>query len=65
VVFTFLAIAWFVDQCIRSYHLYLRALGISITFIILISFVFWIPIYLGLPLSPDAYKLRMWFDSWI
>jgi dolichyl-phosphate-mannose-protein mannosyltransferase len=65
VVFTFLAIAWFVDQCIRSYHSYLRAVGVSITFIILSSFVFWMPIYLGLPLSPDAYKLRMWFSSWI
>jgi dolichyl-phosphate-mannose-protein mannosyltransferase len=64
-VFTFLAIAWFVDQCIRSYYSYLRAVGVTITFIILVAFVFWMPIYLGLPLSPDAYKLRMWFNSWI
>ncbi len=65
VVFTFLAIAWFVDQCIRSYYKELRAIGVTITFIILVAFVFWMPIYLGLPLSPDAYKLRMWFNSWI
>jgi dolichyl-phosphate-mannose-protein mannosyltransferase len=65
VVFTFLAIAWFVDQCIRSYYSYVRAVGVTITFIILVAFVFWMPIYLGLPLSPDAYKLRMWFNSWI
>lgn len=65
VVYTFLAIAWFVDQCIRSYHIQLRAIGVSITFIILVAFVFWMPIYLGLPLSPDGYKLRMWFNSWI
>ncbi|MEH2147118.1 dolichyl-phosphate-mannose--protein mannosyltransferase [Nostoc sp.] len=65
VVFVFLAIAWFVDQCLRSYYQQLRALGITITFIILAAFIFWMPIYLGLPLSPDAYKLRMWFNSWI
>jgi dolichyl-phosphate-mannose-protein mannosyltransferase len=65
VVFVFLAIAWFVDQCIRSYYLQLRALGVTITFIILGAFIFWMPIYLGLPLSPNDYKLRMWFNSWI
>ncbi|MHC5721186.1 MAG: dolichyl-phosphate-mannose--protein O-mannosyl transferase, partial [Nostoc sp.] len=65
VVFVFLAIAWFVDQCLRSYYQQLRALGVTITFIILVAFIFWMPIYLGLPLSPNSYKLRMWFNSWI
>ncbi|MGJ5631510.1 dolichyl-phosphate-mannose--protein mannosyltransferase [Nostoc sp. CALU 1950] len=65
VVFLFLAIAWFVDQCLRSYYQQLRALGVTITFIILAAFIFWMPIYLGLPLSPHDYKLRMWFNSWI
>ncbi|MBN3949492.1 MAG: phospholipid carrier-dependent glycosyltransferase [Nostoc sp. NMS7] len=65
VVFVFLAIAWFVDQCLRSYYQQLRALGVTITFIILAAFIFWMPIYLGLPLSPNGYKLRMWFNSWI
>jgi dolichyl-phosphate-mannose-protein mannosyltransferase len=65
VVFVFLAIAWFVDQCLRSYHQQLRAVGVSITFIIVAAFIFWMPIYLGLPLSHDDYKLRMWFNSWI
>ncbi|MCC5605369.1 phospholipid carrier-dependent glycosyltransferase [Nostoc sp. CHAB 5834] len=65
VVFIFLAIAWFVDQCLRSYYQQLRVLGITITFIILAAFIFWMPIYLGLPLSPHDYKLRMWFNSWI
>ncbi|MEH2433854.1 MAG: phospholipid carrier-dependent glycosyltransferase [Nostoc sp.] len=64
-VFVFLAIAWFVDQCLRSYYQQLRALGVTITFIILVAFIFWMPIYLGLPLSPHDYKLRMWFNSWI
>jgi dolichyl-phosphate-mannose-protein mannosyltransferase len=65
VVFAFLAIAWFVDQCLHSYHRSLRAVGISISFLIIAAFVFWMPIYLGLPLSPEGYRLRMWFSSWI
>ncbi|MBW4632780.1 MAG: phospholipid carrier-dependent glycosyltransferase [Iphinoe sp. HA4291-MV1] len=66
VVFAFLAIAWLVDQCLRSYRLELRAVGVTITFIIVIAFVFWMPIYLGLPLSPFEYRpMRMWFNSWI
>jgi dolichyl-phosphate-mannose-protein mannosyltransferase len=66
VVFAFLAIAWLVDQCLRSYRIELRALGVTITFIIVIAFVFWMPIYLGLPLSPFEYRpMRMWFNSWI
>lgn len=65
VVFAFLAIAWFVDRCLCSYYRSLRALGITISFIILLAFVVWMPLYLGLPLSPEGYKLRMWFNSWI
>jgi dolichyl-phosphate-mannose--protein O-mannosyl transferase len=66
VVFVFLAIAWFVDQCLRSYYRQIRAIGVTITFIIFAAFVFWMPIYLGLPLSPGDYRpLRMWFNSWI
>jgi dolichyl-phosphate-mannose--protein O-mannosyl transferase len=65
VVFTFRAIAWFVDQCLLSYYRTLRFLGVTITFIIMAAFIFWIPIYLGLPLSPDDYRMRMWFNSWI
>ncbi|MDZ8187146.1 MAG: phospholipid carrier-dependent glycosyltransferase [Nostoc sp. ChiSLP02] len=65
VVFVFIAIAWFTDQCLRSYYQQLRAVGVTITFIILAAFIFWMPIYLGLPLSAEGYHIRMWFKSWI
>ncbi len=65
VIFTFVAIAWLVDQFIRSYYLPMRALGVTIIFIILGSFIFWMPIYLGLPLSESGYRIRMLFSSWI
>jgi dolichyl-phosphate-mannose-protein mannosyltransferase len=65
VVFAFMAIAWVVDQLIRSYRVSLRAIGVTTTFLIISAFIFWLPIYLGLPLTSEAYKLRMWFNSWI
>lgn len=65
VVFVFLAIAWLVDQCLRSYYWQLRSLGVTLTFLIVAAFLFWMPIYLGLPLSSHDYHLRMWFRSWI
>jgi dolichyl-phosphate-mannose-protein mannosyltransferase len=65
VVFVFLAIAWFVDQCMRSYYWQLRAMGVTLTFLIIGAFIYWMPIYLGLPLSPQGYQLRMLFRSWI
>ncbi|WP_017652821.1 dolichyl-phosphate-mannose--protein mannosyltransferase [Fortiea contorta] len=65
VVFVFLAIAWFVDQCLRSYYHQLRAFGVTLAFLIIAAFIYWMPIYLGLPLSVDDYKMRMLFDSWI
>ena len=64
-VFAFLGLAWIVDQCLRSYLLWLRAVGLTIIFVILLAFVFWLPVYLGLPLSPDEFQFRMWFRSWI
>jgi dolichyl-phosphate-mannose--protein O-mannosyl transferase len=65
VVFTFIALAWFVDQCLRSYYRGMRIFGLTITFTIIVAFIFWLPIYLGLPLSMEDYHLRMWFRSWI
>lgn len=64
-VFASLALAWLVDQWLCNYRREFRALGITVIFLILLAFVFWMPIYLGLPLSPQSYRLRMWFRSWI
>jgi dolichyl-phosphate-mannose--protein O-mannosyl transferase len=64
-VFAGLAIARLVDQWLHSYQRKLRALGVTIVFLILLAFVFWMPIYLGLPLSPEALSRRLWFPSWI
>ncbi|KAF3890880.1 MULTISPECIES: dolichyl-phosphate-mannose--protein mannosyltransferase [Nostocales] len=61
VVFAFLAIAWLVDWCIRSYYTQMRAVGLTPTISIIIAFIFWLPIYLGLPLSNFEFRpVRSW-----
>lgn len=63
-IFAILALAWLIDQYLH-YRIWQRGLGVTIIFLILCSFVFWIPIFLGLPLSPDEFQSRMWLKSWI
>lgn len=62
-VFAGMALAWFVDRWFRNHESRWFATLILLT--VAIAFVFWMPIYLGLPLSQKAYEMRMWFRSWI
>lgn len=64
-VFAILALAWWVDRWLNSRQSHLRVMGITAIFLILFAFVFWMPVYLGLPLSPQSWQIRMWFRSWI
>lgn len=64
-VYSLLAIAWLVDRWVQSVHPVVRGIGITTIFLVLLSFVFWLPIYLGLPLSPVGFRARMWLPSWI
>ncbi len=64
-IYSLLAIAWLVSRWVQSVHPLFRGVGITAIFLILVAFVFWLPIYLGLPLSPTGFRLRMWLPSWI
>lgn len=64
-VFAQLALAWLIDRWLQSAKPTLKATGITAMFLVWVAFAFWMPIYLGLPLSTEAYKLRMFFPSWI
>ncbi|MGK7927398.1 MAG: dolichyl-phosphate-mannose--protein mannosyltransferase [Spirulina sp.] len=64
-VFAILAGAWIVDNWLHSPQYISRQIGLIIILLIILAFIFWLPIYLGLPLSPEGYKLRMWFDNWV
>jgi dolichyl-phosphate-mannose-protein mannosyltransferase len=64
-VFAQLAIAWFIDYCLQAKQTYWRYWAIALIIIILLAFIFWLPFYLGLPLSPKAWQHRIWLSSWI
>jgi len=64
-MYSLLAIAWLVDRRIHSVQPVFRGMGITAIFLILLAFIFWLPIYLGLPLSPEGFQRRMWFPSWV
>jgi dolichyl-phosphate-mannose--protein O-mannosyl transferase len=61
-VFATLALAWWCD---RAYSRQQRSGVLLLISAIAVAFLFWLPIYLGLPLSATAYKWRMWLPSWI
>ncbi|NJL02147.1 MAG: phospholipid carrier-dependent glycosyltransferase [Spirulinaceae cyanobacterium RM2_2_10] len=63
--FALLALAWLVDNWLQSPNWLYRQLGLLTIGLAIAAFCFWLPIYLGLPLTPDAYRLRMWFENWI
>lgn len=62
-VYALMALAWFVDRWFRNREY--RVFATSIMLIIAGAFIFWMPIYLGLPLTEAQYQMRMWFRSWI
>jgi dolichyl-phosphate-mannose--protein O-mannosyl transferase len=64
-VFSSLAIALLVHRWLRSSDRWQRMTGISIIFLVLLAFVFWLPFYLGLPLSPEGLIIRRWLPTWV
>lgn len=63
--FGFLAVAWFVNELITNQPKIFKNLGLAVTFIVIAVFLFFLPIYLGLPLSPKGFFLRMWLPTWV
>jgi dolichyl-phosphate-mannose--protein O-mannosyl transferase len=64
-LFATMALAWLVDRWLHSRQPHRRTAGIAVITLITLAFIFWMPIYLGLPLSPIAFQIRMWLPSWL
>jgi dolichyl-phosphate-mannose-protein mannosyltransferase len=64
VLFAIMGLAWLVDTWLRSSSSFLQEMGLAIIFVVAGGFVFWLPIYLGLPLDGVSLSLRMW-NFWI
>lgn len=63
VSFSFLVLAWYLHKWLDRQKL--KPLVFSSIILIAIAFGFWLPIYLGLPLSPESWQLRMFLPEWI
>ena len=63
--FAWLALSLLIDRWLQSKIYWERQAGITLIIFIILAFIFLLPIYLGLPLSPEGYKIRMLFSNWI
>jgi dolichyl-phosphate-mannose--protein O-mannosyl transferase len=74
-IFAALALAWSIDYCLHSFSPDLRAIGVTAIFLVVLALIYWMPVYLGLPLSTDGYRIRMlritmedlsyWLQPWL
>jgi len=64
-VFAFAALALLVSLMWRSPLQEMRIRGSGIFVIVAIGFLFWLPIYIGLPISSGYLPVLMWLRSWI
>ena len=64
VLFATMGLAWFVDLWLRSSRRWCQAVGLTTIFGVAASFVFWVPVYLGLSIDKSALDQRLW-DFWI
>jgi dolichyl-phosphate-mannose-protein mannosyltransferase len=64
-VYALLGLAWLCDRWLRSGRAGLQLLGQGVITLAVMGLIFWLPIYLGLPLPGETYRWRMWLDSWI
>jgi dolichyl-phosphate-mannose-protein mannosyltransferase len=64
VLFAIMGLAWFVDLWLRSGSRLWQVAGLTTIFSVAASFVFWLPVYLGLSIDQSELHYRLW-DFWI
>ena len=63
-LFSFFALGWCIDRGLRSHHRFWQVMAWGVLALVLFSFIYWLPIFLGLSVPPEAFHQRMWFRSW-
>jgi dolichyl-phosphate-mannose-protein mannosyltransferase len=64
VLFAIVGLAWLVDNWLRSGSKLWQGVGLTTIFSITATFIFWLPIYLGLPIERTDLSLRLW-NFWL
>jgi dolichyl-phosphate-mannose-protein mannosyltransferase len=65
IMFADLALAWLLSRWLGDRRWHHRLIAGAILVIVLWGFWFWLPVFIGLPLSPDDLERRWWLRSWI
>jgi dolichyl-phosphate-mannose-protein mannosyltransferase len=65
VAFSALALAWLMSGWLGHRRRSHRVMAWAMLGLIVLGFLFWLPLFLGLPLSPDALQRRWWLPTWI
>ena len=61
--FAILGLAWLIDGWLNSREEIVKVSAIVVLMVIVGGFIFWLPVFLGMPLSEVQFSLRMLFNS--
>ena len=64
-LFSFISLAWLLQRGLLSGKRWLQVLAGFALLVILLSFLYFLPFQLGIPLNQESFYQRMWFRSWI
>lgn len=64
-LFSVLLLGLIIDRWLQSRYSWQKTTAVLVTGLILIGFIFWMPLFLGLPLSAAGLELRRWLPSWV
>ena len=64
-IFSFLALAWYLSQLLNSDKLQYRSIFVLTAIVILVSFLYWLPLQMGFLMPDYEFYRRMWFNNWI
>jgi dolichyl-phosphate-mannose-protein mannosyltransferase len=64
-IFAVLGLALITDRWLWSPSQSRKVMAMAIVLLVVFAFVFWMPLYLGLPLTPSELQLRRWLPSWV
>lgn len=64
-IFSFLGLGALLTQAWNQSDIRWRGVALLLVFLVISGFIFWLPIFLGLPLTPTEFRWRMWLPSWI
>lgn len=62
--FAIIGLAWLVDLLILDKRTLVKTIGSLTLLSALLAFQFWLPIFVGLPMSAQDYEQKLWLRSW-